>query len=479
MNDAILIRKLACRLLMFLVIGCMTARLFAVENVLEPSLIKRYDRNFPASNPLPSPTFSANDRARWATVRALVDRGTFVIGERIEDSGSPTGYRDEGILFEESYRSIDVVMNPETQKFYGTKPPLLTVIVAGEYWLLKKITGWDIDRDRWPVVCTILLTLNILPFAIYLFLIERLLDSMPVSEGAKLFTFAACCFGTFLTTFSNTLNNHTPASFCILFALYPWLKSRSAGESLSAGAVLISGLLTGFAASLDLPAAAFAGLLGLLVLRQSFGRAFLFAVGVIIPLVIQAIINYWAISEWQPIYAKFGGPWYEFAGSHWLKLKQTPRPPGIDFADEPKTLYAFHLLVGHHGWFSLTPVFLLALLGLIKPPARFENPNSALTWNQFRILTAVVASVVFTFYILRTNNYGGFTSGPRWLFWMTPLFLLHLPAAWTLVERSATGRFLAEMALAISVFSTSFPIMNPWRHPWLLQLGEYWHWFRY
>ena len=28
------------------------------------------------------PTFGSNDRSRWATVRALVDEGTFVIGRR-------------------------------------------------------------------------------------------------------------------------------------------------------------------------------------------------------------------------------------------------------------------------------------------------------------------------------------------------------------------------------------------------------------
>ena len=35
-----------------------------------------------ATRPTPSPTFSSNDRSRWAMVRALVDNGTFAIGRR-------------------------------------------------------------------------------------------------------------------------------------------------------------------------------------------------------------------------------------------------------------------------------------------------------------------------------------------------------------------------------------------------------------
>jgi hypothetical protein len=42
----------------------------------------------------------------------------------------------------------------------------------------------------------------------------------------------------------------------------------------------------------------------------------------------------------------------------------TPLGKGIDFNQEPASVYAFHLLFGHHGWFSLTPVWFLALAGL-------------------------------------------------------------------------------------------------------------------
>lgn len=478
-NEAARLRRLACQLMMLVCAAWMTARIFAAENVIEPSLNKRYDRKFPAANPKPSPTYSSNDRARWATVRALVDEGTWVIGKRINDPDSPKGYHDEGILFQDGYGTIDVVLRPDDQVFFGTKPPLLTILVAGEYQVLKTLFGWDIDKHRWQVVCTILVTLNVLPFLIYLVLFLRLLEEVDMGESVRVFTFACACFGTFLLTFSNTLNNHTVASFCVLFALYPWLRARPAGESIPPGALLMSGVFAGLAGLLDLPSCAFAGMLGLFVAFQSPAKAFLFAVGFILPMGSQMVLNHHAYGTWKPVYAQFGGPWYEFAGSHWSKLKLVPRPAGIDFAEEPGHIYAFHLLLGHHGWFSLTPIWFIALVGLFRKTEKFMPRSGLMKDGWLRLLTGVVAIVVIAYYIWKTNNYGGFTSGPRWLFWLTPLFLLHIPAGYRVLERSRLGRNLALLCLSVSVFSVAFPVLNPWRHPWLLQLLDYTNLVRY
>src|SRR5262249_24529623 len=123
-------------------------------------------RVWPATRPEPTPTFGSNDRSRWATVRALVDNGTYVIGRR-EHSRETHGYTDAGIVFEDDYKSIDKVMNPETGEFYSSKPPVFATLLAGEYWVLKKVFGWSIKADRWLVVPAILLTVNVLPFAVY------------------------------------------------------------------------------------------------------------------------------------------------------------------------------------------------------------------------------------------------------------------------------------------------------------------------
>ena len=70
------------------------------------------------------PTFGANDRSRWDTVRALVDHGTYAIGERESDPATG-GYRDTGIVTEDGWKTIDMVLHPQRQKFCSSKPPLL------------------------------------------------------------------------------------------------------------------------------------------------------------------------------------------------------------------------------------------------------------------------------------------------------------------------------------------------------------------
>jgi hypothetical protein len=79
------------------------------------------------------------------------------------------------------------------------------------------------------------------------------------------------------------------------------------------------------------------------------------------------------------------------------------------------------------------------------------------------------------FYILldeRKRNYGGWTSGPRWLIWLTPLWLVAaLPAADWLARRR-WGRVVGYALLALSVLSVSYPEYNPWRHPWLYNFLE-------
>src|SRR5205823_3957187 len=163
---------------------------------------------------------------------------------------------------------------------------------------------------------------------------------------------------------------------------------------------------------------------------------------------------------------------------HWLKLKDPVRPRGIDFADEPKPVYLFHLLVGHHGWFSLTPVWLLGLLGMAVAAARawpdvrrlFARPVVGPVWLHriFLAMGLAVSAVVFAFFAYKTNNYGGFTSGLRWVFWLTPLWLLAaLPAAdW--MAGSRLGRGVAAVLLGLSVLSVFYPAWNPWAPPLLL-----------
>lgn len=495
-------RRSAYLLLTATAVAIAAANVFGAESVVEPSRFKpapgqtygqEKHRDWPDERPDPTPMFSSNDKSRWATVRALVENGTYGIGKRTyPDPENPKEYRDEGILFEGQFRSIDVVMNPQTKEFYSSKPPLFTTLLAGEYWILKQLFGWSFDGDRWLVVPTILITVNVIPFAVYLLLIAKLIDGIGKSDFGKLLAFTAACFGTFLTTFSVTLNNHLPAAYCVLFASYPLVRALLEGRDMGPGGYICCGFFSGLAVTFELPAAAFLAAIGLpLLLARARPTLLYFAPFALLPIAALLYTNYLAFGEVVPAYAKFGGPWYEYEGSHWAKRQLPEGHPsrrGIDFADEPKEVYAFHLLLGHHGWFSLTPVWIIALCGLIGLGIRSAADVKGLatgvkgtgwTLPLFAAMSLVVSAIVIGFYIYKTNNYGGFTSGPRWLFWLIPLWLLAIPVAADRLGNAKGGRLLAAVLLGLSVLSVFYPAWNPWRPPWILQLMEFTNWLRY
>lgn len=489
------LRRSLYTLMLVAATGLMVGRIGNAELVYEPSLYtpkpkpdqpgQFYEaRKWPPKPPAPWPTFSSNDRSRWATVKALVEDGTFVIGRRVPDPASPKGYRDEGIAFTDGFGSVDKVLNPDTHEFFATKPPLLTVFAAGQYWVLHRVFHQNLGDEKWEVVVPILLVTNVIPLVLALWLFSLLLEAYGTTDWGRLFTFAAACYGTFLPTFSITLSNHVPAACCVMFAVYaliaPTRRERPAlGQAPVAGAVgspgrwLLAGLFAGLAACIDLPALAFAGAAGLILLRQAPRGLLWYVPAALVPIAAQTLLNHRATGLWLPVYSQFGGPWYEYAGSHWAKLRQTPRPEGIDFIDEPKPVYAFNYLVGHHGLFSLTPVWLLALAGMLF------HMRGSLAASRLHRLTPLVLAVVLIFYIGQTNNYGGWTSGPRELFWLTPLLLLALVPAADKLGGSRAGRGIAYLCLGVSAFSAAFPWTNPWRHPWIYQWAEYMNWVHY
>src|SRR6185312_8855113 len=155
-----------------------------------------------------------------------------------------------------------------------------------------------------------------------------------------------------------------------------------------------------------------------------------------------------------------GDDWYDYQyrrgekriiDSYWSKLDT--RSP-IDQGEPNPADYAFHVLIGHHGIFSLTPIWLFSVLGAGMLCFRRE-PD----WRALGLLIASVSAVCLAFYLMRPledRNYGGMNSGFRWVFWFAPLWLVAmLPAADALSTRRWT-RGLAYLLLGFSVLSVSY-----------------------
>jgi hypothetical protein len=432
---------------------------------------------------VPFPMHGANDRSRWVTVRALLENGTYSIGQRNPASATPKNPAgDTGLVFEKDWKTIDKVLDPQTALYYSSKPPWLATLVAGECWLLQRLFGWELSDPRTPLFGIVLLTFNWLPFLAYLIAVAIWARQECWSAWSSAYLLLAAGMGTFISSFAVTLNNHVPATCAVALALFFLRQATENSTGMVASGLLASGFFAGMAASFELPALCFAlGGLMVAIYFCGIGRGVLYIPGAALPAVGFLLTNYLALGRLTPIYAEFGGPWYQYAGGYWDPAEQTQQ--GLDWADETKWVYGFHLLLGHHGLFSLTPVLALGAVGALtsitslRSVGTYAQGRRALPWLAWMCLGTMI--IVVAFYIWRTNNYGGSTIGPRWLMWLSPLLLLSMqPVLDRPGQRRWTSWFFLTL-LAVSVASVSYNLADPWVDPWLLDLLTANGWIRY
>jgi hypothetical protein len=312
------------------------------------------------------------------------------------------------------------------------------------------------------------------PLAIYFWLLAQWIERHGRTDWGRIFVMACATFGTFLTTFSVTLNNHIPAAVCTLIAMLAGLRIWQDGERRLRYFVL-AGLGAALSAANELPATAFLGMLGLVLLWKAPRETLIAGVPSVLLVVVAYFgTNYLAHNSVRPPYAHRnpGDNWYAYEymkqgrvrQSYWLP--QVVRSP-IDRGEPSPAVYAFHALIGHHGIFSLTPIWLLALAGLGLALARSEYRSQ----HDLALFVALLSLVCVAFYLARPledRNYGGMTSGFRWVFWFSPLWLMAMLPAADAVANRRWLRGVCLVLLALSVLSASYPTWNPWTHPWIM-----------
>lgn len=486
----------------------------------------------------PTPFFSANDRSRWAMIRALVDEGTYAVDRVVFDArGRPV----------RGWHTIDLVRHVGADgklHYYSSKPTLLPTLLAGEYWLIQKATGATLAEQPGYVVRLMLLLTNVLPLAGALVLVARRVEALSDCDAARLFTVAAACFGTFLTTFAVTLNNHLVAAVSLVAGielLWPLLADPASRQGRRAFA---AGIALAFVAANELPALVLVVLVAASLLwRASWSNLLGYLLGAVLVAAAAVGSNWLAHGDWRPPYAhRQHGPvvtqtdaagahhlddgalppdmiikihaaglnitsqpvvetlrpaqrwmlwdpttgiqlavvrtaaegkevlevrrwdhWYDYPGSYW----HPERLRGVDRGEASPWRYAFHCLVGHHGLFSLTPLWPLSAWGcglwLVQANARQRH---------LAVWTALASLIVLGFYLTRPQidrNYGGVTCCLRWLIWLAPLWLFALVPAAERLLRGRWGWGVGLGLLAVSAFSAAYGEGNPWSHPWIYE----------
>ena len=492
-----------------------------------------------------SPFFSANDRSRWATVKALGDEGTYEIDDLVLMTEEVAGRKVR------PWDSIDKVAHRGKDgqiHYYSSKPTLFPTLLAFKYRWLKAFTGKDLEHDRFAMAKMILILTNVLPFAIYLGLLAILVHRMSVADWAGWTVVAGAGMGTFLSTFAISINNHLPAAICVMVVVFCWLQLADR-RAKGIGWFILAGLAAAFAVSNELPALSLLCLasLGFLWLNWKFFiLGFLPAAGLIASAHFGT--NWQAHESWRPAYAhRQDGPvfgkldpkwdemldrqrlpdelrdelksqgvelspvwslwegemkipdgdrrwvlmdlstkqrwalvlregqeqidlhqwdnWYEYPGSYWTR--DVSQRSKVDQGEPSRARYLMHMTVGHHGIWSLTPMWLLSLLGAVIWLWRGKTSQRLLV-----IAFAMLFIVCLSFYTARPlidRNYGGQTSGLRWMFWFTPFFLMTMLPAVDALRKSTAGKVTVIILVGLSVVSATISAMNPWVHPWMYQ----------
>lgn len=170
----------------------------------------------------------------------------------------------------------------------------------------------------------------------------------------------------------------------------------------------------------------------------------------------------WRLAHWDD--------WYEYPDTHW----KPENLKGVDRGEPSRLVYSANMTIGHHGIFSLTPIWLLVPVGL-GIALMMGTPD----FRRLSLAILVASAVCIAFYIRRPEidrNYGGVSVCFRWLLWFAPLWLLMLAPAAEKFAASERLRFAMKLLLALSVFSMATALDSPWQHPWIYRFWDFLGW---
>ena len=152
---------------------------------------------------------------------------------------------------------------------------------------------------------------------------------------------------------------------------------------------------------------------------------------------------------------------YDYPYSYWA------HPRWFDALNEPVWVYSFHSLIGHHGLFSMTPLFLLSIPGFW---VMWRRRGNSLDERCVSLLLAWVTVMTVVIYIrFGPSNYGGKATGMRWFIVLTPLLWY---AAVRYVDEHFKRwvvrwgfRFFVLVGIIHATLALSMPFrVSPWNH---------------
>ena len=380
----------------------------------------------------------ANSASRFATVESLVHYGTYKINR------SRFAWTIDKIKIGDDY--------------YSSKPPMTSTLAAGVYWVYHHVVGNSFILNPRATVIDLNILFSIFPYFILVFYFLRFLRLTMHDSRKLVLAYGVFCLNCLVAGYATDLNNHSPAAIVLFVAFYYAYLLRN-GYSDKAFHWLLTGLLCGFLPTFEIPGVIVSAALFFYLLSHNARKTLLYLLPVaFLPVILNLYLTYMATGS--PLPAYFRPELYQFKGSYWSMV----RKPGIDGLNEPKPIYLFHMLFGHHGILAMTPVFFFAVAQMWK-----RVRDKGREFIEARMILACSVVLVFL-YMIKTTNYGGVCVGFRWLVFIMPLLFIFV-ARW-IEEEWPRLKPLFIVCVVLGGLTVNKATINPWS-------TSYWHRFIY
>ena len=383
---------------------------------------------------------SANTDSRLATIECLAHYGTFQIDRS---------------------RYVDTIDKVRLNgHFLSTKPPLLSAGAALAYRVFAERTGRTFANDEAGCIYFIGVLTGVLPYMLLLFYFLLALRLFARRPAALALGFLALGISYLGLGYATGISNQVPGALAVMGAFYHALRTRQPAAGIHHW--MLAGLWAGFIPALDVVLAPFAVGFMVYLLAGSWRKALGVALPCfMVPVAAHLVLNHAITESFIPVYGR--RELYDYPGSFWKPLldakgQVTPellKQMGLEGARDPRPVYAFHVLFGHHGFFSMTPVLVLGLWQAVRCFRKrcARSPEAILLLACSAIMVAAI--------IARTRNYGGVCVGLRWMMGAMPLFFL-FAAAW--LNRHSSR--VAMICFLLLTLAGSFHVWDALQDPW-------------
>lgn len=370
---------------------------------------------------------SWGDASRMAVVESLVERGTLAIDDsRYIKTGDKIKYNGH---------------------FYTDKPPLLSIIMSAIYAPLyrNEITLQTNSTAVW--YWSTLLSVGVFCALGMAFLFQLLREVYRCRITTAFTVVLAAGVGTLYLPYSVVLSNHSMSGALLLISLYYILARKQ---------YFLAGLFVSFAAAIDIGMFLFCAVFFALLWRTGHRDKLHFVFGTIPFTLVYFFINYRISGSLTP--QALNPEVWNYYGSPFTPKELSGLANHANLKDA--MVYAFHMLFGYRGLFSYTPIVFVGLVGLLFPS--IENQESDLK-TASRVLFVGIC-LYLTIYILRTNNYSGYSYGVRWFASISPLCCLGLLSKYVWRFWIIFPALLYSMCIAMLGLVDPFTVMRPFAH---------------